>query len=156
MSSQLTQLSSDTIEQLQDLIRINIDSSEGFKAAQEAVEDSKLTSLFGDYAQQRARFALELQKQVRFNYEDPAESETWKGKIHRWWLDLRAKISGGDEYAVLAEVERGEDKIKALYEQAMKETSGSPINALLAGQLRDVKLSHDYVRDLRDAAKEDK
>jgi uncharacterized protein (TIGR02284 family) len=156
MSTFVTQLSSDTLEKLQDLIRINIDSYEGFKTAAEAVKDQKLATLFSDYAQQRVRFSQELQQQVKFNYEEPAESETWQGKVHRWWLDLRAKISGGDGYAVLAEVERGEDRIKAVYEEVIQQTQGHPINALLVSQQREVQQSHDYVRDLRDAAKRTK
>lgn len=76
MNASLETLPPDTVEKLQDLIRINIDACEGFKTAADAVEDQKLTSLFGDYAQQRDRFATELQKQVKFNWEEPADSET--------------------------------------------------------------------------------
>lgn len=73
--------------------------------------------------------------------------------FHRWWLDLHGKLSGGDVYTVLAEAERGEDRIKAMYEEVIKETTGNPLNDVLHRQYAEIKKGHDNLRDLRDAVK---
>ena len=41
--------------------------------------------------------------------------------------------------------------IKARYENVLKETAGSPYNAVLQRQYASVKEAHDTIRDMRDA-----
>jgi len=146
-------LSDDTIAKLQTLIRANIDSYDGFRESAESVEDIKVKGLFSALAQERSALATELQQHVEFNGEDAAEAGTVAASVHRTWLDIRAMISGGDAYAILAEAERGEDHIKGAYEDALKATAGSAMNDVLLSQYAKVKAAHDRVRDLRDAYK---
>jgi uncharacterized protein (TIGR02284 family) len=146
-------MSEKAAESVQDLIQLNIDAAEGFTAAADRVEDTRIAELFREYAGQRSTNAEELKASVAFNGEEPADSGTTKGTLHRWWLELRGTIAGGDTANVLAEAERGEDAIKERYEEALKECAGSPIIELLTAQYRGVKAAHDHVRDLRDAYK---
>lgn len=150
-------LKDETVERIKDLVCINKDSSEGFNLAADTVEDPDLQGLFRMMAGERRKFADELRRYVVINDDDTSVADeitgSWKGTFHRWWLDLRGKLSGGDAYAVLAEAERGEDKIKAMYEEVIKDTTGSPLNAVLHAQYAEVKQGHDRIRDLRDAAK---
>lgn len=149
----ITNLNDDTLARIKDLVRINLDSASGFNEAADVVEDISLTSLFNILAVQRQRYAEELGQYVQINDDDADISESWKGMFHRWWLDLRGKLSGGDAYAVLAEAERGEDAIKEMYEEVIKETTGNPLNDVLHAQYAEIKKGHDQIRDLRDAAK---
>ncbi|MFI4860211.1 MAG: PA2169 family four-helix-bundle protein [Phycisphaerales bacterium JB063] len=149
----VTNLKDETIDSIKDLVRINQDSAEGFAQAAEAVEHADLKGLFSLMAGQRQQFANELRSYVVLNDEDGDISSSWQGMFHRWWLDLWGKLSGGDAYAVLAEAERGEDKIKAMYEEVIKDTTGNPLNDVLHRQYADVKKGHDSIRDLRDAVK---
>jgi uncharacterized protein (TIGR02284 family) len=149
----ITNLKDETIEHIKDLVRINQDSAEGFAEAADIVENDDLKGLFSLMAGERQQFANELRSYVILNDDDGEISGSWKGMFHRWWLDLRGKLSGGDAYAVLAEAERGEDKIKAMYEECIKETTGNPLNDVLHRQYADVVKGHDRVRDLRDAVK---
>lgn len=149
----IANLNDETLSRIKDLARINMDSSSGFAEAAKIVENNELQDLFTNMAKERQVLANELCRFVELNDEDSDISESWKGLFHRWWLDLRGKLSGGDAYAVLAEVERGEDKIKAMYEEVIKETTGNPLNDVLHTQYVEVKKGHDRIRDLRDAAK---
>lgn len=153
MSNTLVTMSDKAAESVQDLIRLNIDSAEGFTAAAERIEDPRVAELFREYAAQRSSNAEELKASVAFNGEEPADRGTAAGTLHRWWLELRGTITGGDTANVLSEAERGEDSIKHHYEEAIKECAGSPIVELLTTQYRGVKAAHDHVRDLRDAYK---
>ncbi|MGP1309119.1 MAG: PA2169 family four-helix-bundle protein [Phycisphaerales bacterium] len=146
-----TTLNKDTIEGLQDLIEINLDSAKGFDAAADKIEDEKVASFFRDCGQERSGFAKDLSKFVAANRTEPKSSGTAKGAVHRWWLELRGTVQRGDEHAVLAEAERGEDAIKDKYEDVLKNTAGSAVNDVLLGQYSTVKSRHDQIRAMRDA-----
>lgn len=150
----ITDLNESTLEKVTDLAKIHIDSAQGFIIAAQTVEDDKLKELFILMAADRREMGRQLAGLLKLNSEELPESGSWTAKMHRWWLELRGTLSGGDSYAVLAEAERGEDKIKAAYEDALKETAGSAINDILLKQYAQIKKGHDGIRDLRDAAKQ--
>ncbi len=145
-----TNLNKKTVSQLQDLIRINIDSEEGFQEAAKQIEDVSVTGVFTELAAQRTQNATELQDFVQWNGEKPRDEGSYAAAFHRTWLDLRSMLSGGDTHAILSEAERGEDSIKQAYEEALKDTAGSAVNDVLTRQYANVKAGHDRIRDLRD------
>ncbi len=147
----ITNLDKDTIGGVKSLIEINIDSSKGFQSAAEKIENADIAGYFRQCSARRAQFAEQLKRVVDVNGVNAPDSGTAKGAIHRWWLDLRGTIQNGDEHAVLAEAERGEDAIKGEYESVLKKTAGSPLNAVLTDQYAAVKEAHDTIRDMRDA-----
>lgn len=154
MAIETTQnLTDETLGKINDLVRVNIDSSRGFKAAAETIENASIASLFREIAEERSAFGRELAGYVEMNDEEADDSGSISGAVHRWWLIARGAVSGGDDYAVLAEAERGEDQIKARYEEVLKEIPGSAMNRVLQDQYARVKHSHDRIRDMRDRAK---
>ncbi|MCB1041283.1 MAG: PA2169 family four-helix-bundle protein [Acidimicrobiales bacterium] len=144
-----SELDHDTIQHLQKLTQANIDSVNGFREAAERVEDRQVAELFRCLATDRAQFADQLSQYVAINNEQPPTEGSWLASLHRVWLDLRGRLSGGDASGILAEAERGEDYIKSAYEKALKETAGSPVNDVLLHQYRVVKEGHDRVREMR-------
>ena len=64
---------------------------------------------------------------------------------------MRGSIKDDNAHAVLSEAERGEDAIKARYEDVLKENPGNPVSDVLHRQYASVKAMHDRVRDMRDA-----
>jgi len=146
-------LNESTVSKLQELIRLNIDSYDGFHSSADDLKDPQLATLFREIAQERSHLATELQEYVEWNGEAAVEDGSYLAAFHRTWIDLRSKLSGGDSYAVLAEAERGEDHIKHAYEDVLKSTAGSAMNDVLMCQYKTVKLGHDRIRDLRDAYK---
>ena len=149
----VTNLQPKTIDKLQDLIRINIDSANGVATAAAQIVPAGAASLFRNRTAKRRAFAKELRRYVRMNDEEAEDSGSVKGKLHRWWIDVVGTVRDGDQHAILAEAERGEDAIKHLYEDALPEIAGNPLNALLNEQYARVKAGHDKIRDLRDATK---
>ena len=143
-------LSDETIEALQDLIQVNIDSANGFSEAAEQLEDVTLVNLFVEMGGERRNLATELQTHVQQRGEQPVKDGSFLAKVHRVWLDLRAKLNGGDAHVILCEAERGEDYIKQAYEDALQETAGSALNDVLLSQYSIIKAGHDRIRDLRD------
>lgn len=149
-------LNEETVDQLQKLIRANIDSYNGYKEAGELIKDAELSTLFRKIGDERSAMASELQKHVKFNGEEAVDDGSVAAKTHRIWMNIKSKIVGEDTHAILAEAERGEDHIKHAYEEVLKATGGSAMNDVLTHQYAKVKAGHDQIRDLRDAFAEAK
>jgi uncharacterized protein (TIGR02284 family) len=142
------------ISMINGLIETLKDGQEGFKQAAEAVKDSELKSLFQEYSRQRARFVGELQGQVReLGESEPEESSSAAGAMHRAWINLKSVITSGDDHAILAECERGEDSAVKEYKEALEENLSSPIRETVSQQYSQVKTAHDRIKNLRDARK---
>ena len=111
------------------------DGQEGFKQAADAVKDPNLKSLFGGYSQQRFRFANELQNQARsLGESDPEKSSSAAGAMHRAWINLKSVITNGDDHAIFAECERGEDSAVNEYKKAMVDNLSSPLREIVSPQ----------------------
>ena len=143
------------ISTINSLIETLKDGEEGFKQAAEAVKDSNLKSLFYEYSQQRARFATELQSQaMNLGETEPEESSSATGAMHRAWINLKSAVTSGDDHAILAECERGEDSAVKEYEDALKADLPAPLDDIVSREYAEVKSAHDRIKGLRDAAKE--
>lgn len=144
----------ETISTLNSLIETLKDGQEGFKQAAEGVADPQLKSLFNEYSQQRSRFANELQNQAEMLGEPkPEDSSSAAGALHRSWINLKSAVTSGDDHAILAECERGEDSAVKEYEKAMKRDLSPSLRNIVSPQYSEVKSAHDRIRNLRDTRK---
>jgi uncharacterized protein (TIGR02284 family) len=136
------------------LIETLKDGQAGFKQAAEAVKDSNLKSLFHEYSLQRGKFAGELQGEARqLGESNPEESSSTAGAMHRAWINLKSVVTSGDDHAILAECERGEDSAIKEYQEAMENDLSSPVHAIVSRQYGEVKSAHDRIKQLRDLSK---
>jgi uncharacterized protein (TIGR02284 family) len=139
---------------IDDLIETLKDGQEGFKRAAESVKDPQLKSLFSEYSQQRARFATALQNEVRsLGKAEPETGSSAVGALHHGWINLKSTLSGGDDHAILAECERGEDSAVEEYKKALGDGLSPSIQELVSRQYTDIKAAHDRIRNLRDTRK---
>lgn len=144
----------ETISVLDELIKTLKDGQEGFKQAAEGVKDLQLKSLFTEYSQQRLRFASALKNQVRaLGNSEPESSSSAAGALHRGWINLKSTLSGGDDHAILAECERGEDSAVKEYKKALDDDLSPELYELVSRQFTDIKAAHDRIRTLRDTRK---
>jgi len=141
-------------EIIDNLIETLKDGEEGFKQAAESVKDPQLKSLFSEYSQQRARFAVELRsKAQRPDERDSKISGSAAGALHRGWINLKSAITQGDDHAILAECERGEDSAVEEFTKALNDGLSAPVQEIVSRQYAEIKQAHDRVKQLRDAAK---
>ncbi len=146
-------LNQETIDMLQDLIQVNIDSANGFREAAELMDDELIASKLINLANVREQQAVMLQEFVAINHNEPRREGSYAAAMHRVWMNARAMMGGNDTCAMLAEAERGEDHIKRAYESLLKTYPGTAMNDVLLQQYEQVKNDHDMIRDLRDALK---
>lgn len=143
-------LNKSTIEGLQELIQMNIDSSQGFEHVADRVKLDALRIAFHEISEERQRQADELSAYVAVNHETPNRKGSFAAALHRSWISCLEYFSANDLHALMAEAERGEDMIKEAYEKVLRETAGSAVNDILTRHYSRVKLFHDKIRDLRD------
>ena len=138
---------------IDDLIKTLKDGEQGFEQAADGVKDPQLKSLFNEYSRQRSRFVTELQQKVHDMGEpEPETSPSAAGALHRSWINLKAALTRGDDHAILAECERGEDSAVEEFRKALDNGLSAPLQKILSHQYAEIKSAHDRVRDLRDAA----
>jgi uncharacterized protein (TIGR02284 family) len=143
----------EVISTVNGLIETLKDGEKGFKEAAGAVKDPQLKSLFQEYAQQRSRFATELQTQARnLGESGPEKASSTAGAMHRAWINLKSAVTSGDDKAILSECERGEDSAVHEFEEAMQDGLTSPLRDVVSRQFSEIKSAHDRVKHLRDAA----
>ena len=128
------------------------DGERGYAAAAEAAKDPRFKSLFCDYARQRTRFLAQLSEVThRLAAPGPQLLCGAMGALHRAWITFRTVVSKGDDRALLAECERGEESALHHYEKALKDGLSSPIREIVVRQYHEVKSAHDRVHYLRDS-----
>lgn len=132
------------------LIATTIDSVDGYNAAADNADNQDFRSIFRDRAKERAEVVSKLQAQVRTLGGNPEDDGTTIAGAHRFFMTLRDSLTGTDDEAVVAEVERGEDVIKAKYEASMQEAELSATSReLVQSCYTSVKEGHDQMRDLK-------
>ena len=138
------------ISRLNGLITTTIDSVDGYREAASDASSSTFRSIFMDRANERDGVVSELQAEVRNLGGTPDDSGSALAGAHRMFTNLREAIAGGDDKAIIAEVERGEDHIKAKYEAALADSDLSPNTVTLVQRCyQSVKEGHDQMRDLK-------
>ncbi|HEY8681565.1 MAG TPA: PA2169 family four-helix-bundle protein [Rhodanobacter sp.] len=136
---------------LNGLIETTIDSADGYAEAAQDAESTRFSATFQSRATERRHVANVLQQQVRTLGGKPDDEGSVLASAHRVFVNLRKSISAGDT-AVVDEVERGEDHIKAKFESALKDQDvSSGIRALITDAYASVKAGHDQMRDLKHA-----
>ncbi len=138
----------EVISTLNNLVETCKDGQNGFRTAAEGVKDTKLTTLFNTYSQQRGQFAAELQNEVRRLGGEPGETGSTAAVLHRGWINIKSAVTGEDEGAIISECERGEDSAVKAYEEALKNNLQGDVKMLVERQFSQVKEAHDLVRSL--------
>ncbi len=142
------------IDTLNELITSTIDSVDGYRKAGEDSNSGQFQPIFFSRASERREVAERLQDEVRNLGGEPSDDGSLMGAADRAFMTLREVISGDDEKAIVAEVERGEDKIKAKFEDAIADSKLSPeTRNVISSAYTSVKAGHDQMRDLKHGLK---
>lgn len=139
---------------LNDLIAITFDSVDGYAEAAKNSESNAHIAMFNARTVERRAVIATLRSEVTRLGGKPEEDGTMMGSAHRVFLNLKAAVTGRDDGAIIAEVEQGEDHIKAKFEHAMADTELSPaVIHMIRDCYTSIKQGHDQMRDLKLATK---
>jgi uncharacterized protein (TIGR02284 family) len=141
----------DYAQAVHDVITICRDGEQGFRGAAHAVNDTAMKEMFQQYAEQRARFAVELQGAVKELGFDVIDPQGLGGMMRASWMSLKGILTGHDVHGILVEAERAEDSSLTTYRMALSKTLTPEIASIMQRQLAEVEQAHDHIRSLRDA-----
>jgi uncharacterized protein (TIGR02284 family) len=140
------------IKTLNSLIETTLDSADGYAEAAKDAKSQSLISLFRERSVERRQVASTLQQRVLMLGAEPEKDGTVLASAHRMFVNLRTSLTANDNKAVVDEVERGEDHIKAKFEDAMKDKDVSPdTKAVISDVYVSVRNGHDQMRDIKKA-----
>ena len=142
--------SQDQITTLNELIETTLDSVNGYEDSARNIDNERLRETFRQRADERQQVVQELRDEVRRLGGDPEESGSFLGKAHQRFEDLKAAVTGRDEKAIVNEVERGEDYLKAKFEAALEggKLSGESRSAVERAY-QSVRAGHDQMSQLK-------
>src|SRR5215469_16361318 len=111
-----------------------LDGQRGLAEIGDHLKDETLKRYFLAESLKRAQFRGDLEEVLHQNgLHDIKESGSAAGKLYRSWGDLKAKLGGGD-HTLLTTAELGEDEIKEVYAEVLKENLPLPVRQLLTDQ----------------------
>jgi uncharacterized protein (TIGR02284 family) len=135
---------------LNTLISTLLDSVEGYTKAEGDVETARLRTIFAERARERREVASALQQAVVQHGGKPEDDTSAMGAIHRAFFDLKTAITGRDNEAIVAEVERGEDYLKGKFEAAFKDAElCATARAAIDTAWTSVRAGHDQMSRLK-------
>lgn len=138
------------IRVLNDLIETTIDSAEGYAEAARETRSPRFSITFQERASERRQVAARLQQQVELLGGTPEDGGSVLASAHRMFANLRKSLD--NDNAVIDEVERGEDNIQHVFEDALDDGDVSPpTRALIADTFQSVRLGHEQMRALKQA-----
>jgi len=140
----------DQISTLNTLIETTIDSITGYEESAQNVDNERFRQIFRERADERQQVVSQLREEVRRLGGDPEESGTFLGKAHQRFEDLKAAVTGRDEKAIINEVERGEDYLKAKFQTAMNSDAlDGNVRGIVERAFASVREGHDRVSSLK-------
>jgi len=140
----------DEIAILNTLIATTIDSITGYEDSAANIDNEQFREIFRKRANERQGVVEELRSQIRSLGGEPETSGSFLGKAHQRFEDLKAAVTGRDEEAIINEVERGEDYLKAKFESALEDDhlSGES-RATVERCFQSVRSGHDQMSQLK-------
>jgi len=141
---------SKAISALNTLIATTIDSVTGYEDSAQNIDNDRLREIFRQRADDRQQVVQQLREEVSRLGGNPEEDGSFLGKAHQRFEDLKAAITGRDEKAIINEVERGEDYLKAKWQAALE--SGDlhgQTHELIERCYQSVKAGHDQISSLK-------
>lgn len=145
-----TRTDTETTDVLRELLQTCRDREQGYRTARDGIRNIELQQLFESYAQQSVRLAHELQEALRQHGGHPEAGGSVAGAAFRGWMQLKAALTRGDEGAVLAECERGEDVATERYQRALQQPVPDAVRTLISRQWNELEQAHNHIRMLRD------
>ena len=141
---------SDEISTLNTLIATTIDSIKGYENSAKDVDNPRFREIFRQRADDRQKVVQDLREEVRRLGGNPEDDGSFMGAAHQRFEDLKSAVTGGDDKAIINEVERGEDYLKEKFEAALNsDTLTGEARTAVERCYQSVRSGHDQMSQLK-------
>ncbi len=127
----------DWIGTVKRLIETCKDGEHGYREAARKAGREDLKKYFATQSEARARFAEELRSEMS-RLTDVDMSGSLAAAVHREWMDLLARLGGGD-HGVVSAVRQGEGRAIVAYQTAITSPLPPQIEQLARRQLEEIE-----------------
>lgn len=130
----------DIKKDLKHVIVRNIDAKKGYEKAADKVRNPSLENAFRQQATQRFEFASELENNANvFGSRDlrnlDLDDSSFKGDMHRTWMDVKTAFSSDKDEAIVEECIRGEKAALEDYNELLRDNAiASPAREAITRQ----------------------
>ena len=107
---------------LNSLIETTIDSIDGYQHSAGEATNGRFAQAFRDRAAEREQVVQKLRDRVRALGGTPESDGGILAAAHRQFLSLRDAVTGKDDGAIVAEVDRGESYLNSKWKAALEDT----------------------------------
>ena len=148
----------ESIDILNNLIVLNNDRIDGYKAAYTETYKEELRSMFTDFQETSSQCKIELEAEVKRLGGTPEEGTMILGKLHRGWMDIKAAITGSDSESILSSCKYGEQTIIKAYEDTLGEEVEEvdyEQKAMLNRQLNLLRNDYEKVKTMQELTKDE-
>lgn len=108
------------VDELNEVLKRSYDAILGYKSAIDDVEDRSLKAFFAEQVDERVKFARELTSEIVSLGGEPVTESSFKGTLHRAWMDLKSAVASNNDEKTLQECIRGERAARKDYEDILK------------------------------------
>jgi uncharacterized protein (TIGR02284 family) len=140
------------IMEINDLLAATADNIDGYTEAKAKPNTARFMSAFSERILERQSILTVLQSEVRRLGGKPEQGGTMFAGAHRMVANLISVFGSRDERAVIDEIGRGEDHLKAKFETAM---NNPDLSSQAAQAIREcfvtIRQGHDRMRDIKQA-----
>lgn len=141
-----------TLSIIEDLMRANKESCYCYKRAAEYIEDPIYKRIFYCYAQYRAQFANELEKESGLTTKTFDAGDHFLEAMHKSWLDIRAIVTNQTHQTILDDCNVSDTRAKKLYEAALKDSPSNQVAQLLQKHLCSILSALNKIKTLNEPA----
>lgn len=135
---------------LNTLIATLLDSVEGYQKSAGDIDNQALAGKFNSRARERQSAVTKLQAAVAAAGGQPEDDGTLLGSAHRAFQSLKEAVASRDDKAIVSEIERGEDYLKAKFETALANAElSAAARSALSEAWDSVKAGHDEMSALK-------
>jgi uncharacterized protein (TIGR02284 family) len=137
------------IRALNGLIANIVDSVDGFMVAAGETKDEHLGEIFQAHARDRGVVIRGLQAEVLRLGGNPEVQGTLLAGLHRNFVALKTAVARNNLRAILSEVERSEDRLKAKFDGVLADIRiSAPVRAVIRTALAAVREGCRQMRNL--------
>jgi uncharacterized protein (TIGR02284 family) len=127
------------------------DGKDGYAKGADKLAELKEPALehtFRGFADERGKFADELQQMANSYGDDPKRSGTVAAALHRGWMSLKDALTKDSPKAILETAQQGDEHAVTDYEKALDQEISAELRAVLERQLVVVRAACSTVTDL--------
>lgn len=142
-----TDIRTQKIDTINELIAITRDSADFYQEASTKVENPELKTLFKGLADSKNGLVGAMSKDIKMEGATPATDGTFRGTLHKVYGNVRAEF-GNSNLAYVSELEETEDRLLGALNEVLHDTDvPKPVKDAVTSYLPKVREQHDMMRD---------